>query len=47
MKARLLDNAITEIAYLKRYNDDFRTVKYELVNIDNILKMSSPDNKAT
>ena len=46
MKARLLDNAITGIAYLKRFNDDFRTVKYELVNIDNILKNpSSPDNK--
>ena len=36
-KAILLDNAITSIAYLKRFNDDNKTVRYEIININNIL----------
>ncbi len=35
-KAVLLDNAITSIAYLKRLNEDNKTVRYEFINIDNI-----------
>ncbi len=37
-KAVLLDHAITTTAYLKRYNDDFKTIRYEFVNLDVILK---------
>jgi protein involved in polysaccharide export with SLBB domain len=37
-KAKLADNAITDIAYLKRYNDDYKTIRYELVNISEALK---------
>jgi len=37
LKAKLLNNAITSIAYLKRFNDDFKTVRYEYINLDNIL----------
>lgn len=37
-KAVLLDNAITDIAYLKRYNQDFKTVRYEFINLANIIK---------
>ena len=33
-KAILLDNAVTTIAYLKRFNDDFKTIRYEFVNIE-------------
>lgn len=44
-KAILLDNAITSIAYLKRYNDDQKTVRYEFINLDNITKsQGSVDN---
>ncbi|HRO74483.1 MAG TPA: SLBB domain-containing protein, partial [Saprospiraceae bacterium] len=43
-KARLADNAITDIAYLKRYNDDFKTVRYELININDA--MGNPQSDA-
>jgi protein involved in polysaccharide export with SLBB domain len=36
-KAKLADHAITSIAYLRRFNDDFKTVRYEFVNLDNII----------
>ena len=36
-KAILLDNAITDIAYLKRYNSDFKTIRYEFIRIGEIL----------
>lgn len=36
-KAKLADNAITDIAYLKRFNDDFKTIRYEFVNINEAL----------
>ncbi|MBK9736168.1 MAG: SLBB domain-containing protein [Saprospiraceae bacterium] len=36
-KAVLLDNAITDIAYLKRYNQDFKTIRYEFINVSNIV----------
>jgi protein involved in polysaccharide export with SLBB domain len=36
-KAVLLNNAITDIAYLKRYNSDFKTIRYEFININEIL----------
>ncbi len=36
-KAKLGDAAITDIAYLKRFNDDYKTIRYELVNIKAIL----------
>ena len=42
-KAKLKDNAITDIAYLKRYNDDFKTIRYELINLSIIL--SNPNAK--
>lgn len=45
-KAVLLENAITSTAYLKRFNDDQKTVRYEFVNLDNILKnQGSADNQ--
>ncbi len=37
-KSVLLDNAILSIAYLKRYNDDYKTVRYELLNLEEIIK---------
>jgi len=37
-KAVLMDNAITSIAYLRRYNADQKTMRYEFVNLDNVLK---------
>lgn len=40
-KAKLAENAITGLAYLKRFNDDFKTVRYELVNIDAALEDKS------
>lgn len=43
-KGKLLDHAITDIAYLKRYNDDYKTIRYEFVNIHNIL--SDPSSTA-
>lgn len=44
-KGILLDNAITSIAYLKRYNDDQKTIRYEFVNLDNVIKNpGSPEN---
>lgn len=36
-KAKLADHAITSIAYLKRYNDDYKTVRYEFINLDDII----------
>lgn len=46
-KAILQDNAVTSIAYLKRFNSDLKTIRYEFVNIDNVLKSnSSTDNIA-
>lgn len=36
-KAKLSDHAITSIAYLKRINDDYKTVRYEFINLDNII----------
>jgi len=36
-KTVLLEDAILDIAYLVRLNDDRRTVKYELINIQSIL----------
>jgi protein involved in polysaccharide export with SLBB domain len=44
-KAVLLDDALTSIAYLKRFNDDYKTIRYELINLDNvIINPSSIDN---
>lgn len=44
-KAVLQDHAITSNAYLKRYNDDFKTIRYEFVNLDNVLaNQASADN---
>lgn len=40
-KAKLSNNAITDIAYLKRYNDDFKTIRYELINLNLILNNPS------
>jgi protein involved in polysaccharide export with SLBB domain len=40
-KAVLLDNAITTSAYIKRYNDDFKTIRYVFVNLDDALKSPS------
>lgn len=37
-KAVLLDNAITTSAYIKRYNADFKTIRYVFVNLDEALK---------
>jgi len=36
-KAKLSDHAITSIAYLKRFNEDYKTVRYEFINLDNII----------
>jgi len=36
-KAVLQDNAITSIAYLKRFNSDYKTIRYEFINLDNVL----------
>ncbi len=41
-KAILLDNAVTTIAYLKRFNDDFKTIRYEFVNIEKAI--ASPNS---
>ena len=43
-KAILLNNAITDIAYLKRYNADFKTIRYEFININEIL--NNPQSSA-
>ena len=44
-KGILLDNAITSIAYLKRYNDDLKTIRYEFINLDNVISNpTSTDN---
>ncbi len=44
-KAILDDNALTSVAYIKRFNGDLKTIRYELVNLDNIIKnASSADN---
>ncbi|MGB4958295.1 MAG: SLBB domain-containing protein [Saprospiraceae bacterium] len=40
-KAVLQSNAVTDIAYLKRYNDDFKTIRYEFINISNIIRNPS------
>jgi protein involved in polysaccharide export with SLBB domain len=37
-KAVLQDNAVTTISYLKRFNPDFKSVRYEFVNLDNVIK---------
>jgi protein involved in polysaccharide export with SLBB domain len=41
-KAVLLDNAITTRAYLKRFNDDLKTVRYEYINLFNAI--SNPES---
>jgi protein involved in polysaccharide export with SLBB domain len=46
-KAILNDNAITSIAYLKRYNQDQKTIRYEFVNLGNVISNpASSDNFA-
>lgn len=42
-KAKLKDDAITEIAYLKRFNEDYKTIRYELVNVKAILMDEKSD----
>lgn len=37
-KAVIRDDAITSIAYLKRFNSDYKTIRYEFLNLDNILQ---------
>lgn len=37
-------NAITSIAYLKRFNEDYKTVRYEFINLDNILVKPGSDS---
>lgn len=44
-KAKLADHAITDIAYLKRFNDDYKTVRYEFLNLGEIMaNTASPNN---
>lgn len=44
-KGRLSDNAITTVAYLKRYNDDLKTIRYQPVNIEAVINdPNSADN---
>ncbi len=43
-KAKLSDHAITSIAYLKRFNEDYKTVRYEFINLDNILANPGSDS---
>ncbi|MBC7886179.1 MAG: SLBB domain-containing protein [Saprospiraceae bacterium] len=44
-KSVLLDNAILDIAYLKRFNADFKTIRYEFLNLNNIIQNpQSTDN---
>ncbi len=45
-KAGLMENAIVDIAYLKRLNDDRKTIRYEFVSLTEVLNNpSSSDNK--
>ena len=44
-KGVLQDNAITSISYLKRFNSDYKTIRYEFVNLDNVINNAqSQDN---
>ena len=36
-KGVLQDNAITSISYLKRFNSDYKTIRYEFINLDNVI----------
>ncbi|MFZ1705197.1 MAG: SLBB domain-containing protein [Saprospiraceae bacterium] len=40
-KARLKENAVTDLAYLKRFNDDLKTIHYEFINIAEAIKNPS------
>ncbi|MBK6782322.1 MAG: SLBB domain-containing protein [Saprospiraceae bacterium] len=45
-KSRLKENAVLDLAYLKRFNDDLKTIRYEFVNIGEILRNpQSAENK--
>lgn len=46
-KGKLLEGAITTIAYLKRLNDDQKTIRYEFVNIGEILNNPKSDKNLT
>lgn len=37
-KAKLKDNAILDVAYLKRLNDDMKTIRYEFLNLADVLQ---------
>ena len=45
-KSKIKENAILDLAYLKRFNDDLKTMRYEFVNLKAILDNENhPDNK--